>query len=105
MGYLTHCVLGELFGDLSPRPFALRGNGRGGAGRIQTVLGYARASAADLRQRAMETARPDAWEAVDLETLASKPMPDQWPETARFSFEVRCCPVVRMAGSGPRHRK
>jgi len=105
LGYLTHCVLGELFGDLAPRPFSIDATPKGRTHGSQTVLGYATVPAAGLRQHALEMARPEAWAVANLDSLVSKPMPATWPEGTRYSFKVRCCPVVRMASGAQRHRK
>lgn len=108
LGYLTHCQLGELFGDAAPRPFAILSHpGRDplAAERELRVLGYASTSAVELDRRAREGARPGRYNAVDWQRLASKPMPETWPTGRRLAFEVRACPVARMASNGPHHRR
>ena len=101
MGYLVHCLLGELFGDLAPAPFLVRPQG----GRGFPVLGYGSASASHMQEVAQATAVPALWNACDWESLASKPMPDIWAAGAEYAFSTRVCPVVRMAKAGARHRR
>ena len=101
MGYLVHCVLGELFGDLAPAPFLVRPQ----EGRGFPVLGYGSASARHLQEVAQETAAPDLWATCDWESLASKPMPGTFAAGAEYAFSTRVCPVVRMAKADTRHRK
>lgn len=100
-GYLVHCQLRELFGEAAPGPFAVTD----GRGRFVTVLGYAAADEAALRERAEAFADPAIYAAVDWSTFSGKAMPATWAAGRRLGFEVRACPVVRMASAGPRHRK
>lgn len=100
-GYLVHCLLAELFGDLAPHPFALAGT----RGRALIVLGYASATANELRRHADAFAAPNIHRTCQWEQLAVKSMPSAWPAGMRLGFAVRVCPVVRMSGEGPMHRK
>jgi CRISPR system Cascade subunit CasE len=100
-GYLVHCLLVELFGDLAPRPFALAGT----RGRALIVLGYAATTADELRCHADTFASPNIHRACQWEQLAVKSMPSAFPAGTRLGFAVRVCPVVRMSGEGPMHRK
>jgi CRISPR system Cascade subunit CasE len=100
-GYLVHCLLVELFGDLAPRPFALAGT----RGRALVVLGYTSTTANELRRHADTFAAPNVHRTCQWEQLAVKAMPRVWPEGTRLGFAVRVCPVVRMSGEGPTHRK
>ncbi len=96
-GYLVHTALGELFGDMAPRPFAIRGHRRGAL----TILGYSDGSAECLRQRADALAEPAVHNCCDWDTLACKAMPETWPVDAAFRFSLRVCPIVRRSGRGP----
>lgn len=100
-GYLVHCLLRELFGDLAPAPFVVRPQ----EGRGFPVLGYGAASADRLRDVAQATATPDLWNACDWAGLASKPMPQTWNPGAEYGFSTRVCPVVRMAKVGVHNRR
>lgn len=101
LGYLVHCLLGELFGDLAPAPFVVQP--RRGPGI--PVLGYSTASASSLKEVAQATATPDVWSACDWDALTSKPMPSTWTAGAEYAFSTRVCPVVRMGQAGAHHRK
>lgn len=93
LGYLVHCLLGEVFGDHAPQPFDIRDT----TGRRLELLAYCRRSADQLRQHADAFADPERHESVDWERFHQKTMPDSWPEGLELSFEVRVCPVVRAA--------
>lgn len=101
LGYVVHSALGELFGDDAPQPFSLRDQ----SSRFATVLAYSALAVDELESIARADADPALFEIFDWETFAAKPMPARWPSGARFSFETRICPVVRMAADGPKHRK
>lgn len=96
LGYLAHCQLAALFGDLAPSPFRVDDE----PGRVLRILGYSRAGGEQLRDHARLHAEPDAWAACDWGAFASKPMPEAWPPGTRLHFEVRVAPVVRKAGVG-----
>jgi len=100
-GYLVHCLLAELFGDLAPRPFALAGT----RGPALIVLGYTATTANELQRHADTFAAPNIHRTCQWEQLAAKSMPSAWPAGTRLGFAVRVCPVVRMSGEGPMHRK
>lgn len=100
LGYLLHCQLREMFGPESPAPFAVRD----GAGRAVAVLAYSTRAAAELQRHAQQFAQPDVYGTCDWSAFDEKPMPGQWRTGERVGFEVRCCPVVRMSGDGPRWR-
>jgi CRISPR system Cascade subunit CasE len=117
LGYLTHCQLGETFGDEAPAPFAVApGGARSNDGGMRRdplaypdrqipILAYSTLDAAGLRERAQEAALPEAYSGVEWSSVKSKPMPESWSAGRRLRFEIRACPVVRMASSGPQHRK
>jgi CRISPR system Cascade subunit CasE len=101
LGYLVHWELAALFGDHRPAPFSVRRT----HGRFVDVLAYAELDARGLRGVA-DRADPAAdGGACRWDDLASKPMPDRWANGVNFGFEVRACPVVRMAKDGAKHRK
>ena len=97
-GYLTHCALGELFGDDAPKPFSIES--AGGNGANVRVLGYTTANADTLQTNAQLDAGPTVYEICDWDELAAKPMPETFPEGMALQFELRACPVVRKASAG-----
>ena len=94
-GYLAHCALVDLFGNLAPRPFAVQE----AEGHWLTVLGYTAADAPTLRDHASAFADPEAWSTCDWGRLASKPMPEAWALGTRLAFSLRACPVQRVSGN------
>lgn len=106
-GYLVHCALGELFGELAPQPFAVLGEQQAGgvAGRFLPVLGYTRGSRQQLQEQAQLQASPDVYETCDWDSFAVKPMPATWSAGRRLKFELRACPVKRKASAGAYHRE
>lgn len=99
-GYLVHCQLTELFGSQCPKPFSIQGQ----SGRMLEVLGYSSGDAASLVKYADSFADPWLHGSVDWSTLSSKPMPSSWEVGQRLGFEVRACPVKRMARGSTRIR-
>lgn len=99
-GYVVHCALRELLGRMAPRLFSVE---KPDARRLR-VLAYADVPAADMREIARLNAGPMVFEMCDWERLASKPMPTAFPANAPLRFEVRVCPVVRMASAGRYHK-
>ena len=97
-GYLTHCALGELFGDDAPKPFSIES--AGSDGENVCVLGYTTANADTLQTNAQFDASPTVYEICDWDELAAKPMPETFPEGMTLQFELRACPVVRKASAG-----
>lgn len=93
LGYLVHCLLGEVFGEHAPQPFDIRDT----SGRKLQLLAYSRRSADQLRRHADTFADPERHESVDWDRFHQKNMPESWPEGLDLSFEVRVCPVVRAA--------
>lgn len=96
-GYLLHCVLGDLFGDLSPRPFVhgQLARGRATADRSLPLLAYSRSTAGELQEAARQVADPEVYELCRWDRLLAKPLPEGWPEGRRLGFALRACPVVR----------
>ena len=101
LGYLVHCQLGELFGDLAPAPFAIVGR----PGREVTVLAYSEKPKAMLQEHADTFADPAVHAACAFQRFEEKPMPAAWPAGKQLDFEVRVCPVVRVGSQDPRHAK
>jgi CRISPR system Cascade subunit CasE len=98
LGYLLHCQLKELFGENAPSPFFVQDD----RGRQVTVLAYGRRSRDELERHAARFADPAVHEACDFASISEKPMPVEWPAGLRVGFDVRACPVVRLAsGVGP----
>jgi len=91
-GFLVHAAIAALFGEGEVQPFRVVAQGRGVG-----VVGYTRLAEDELRDRAQELADPAAYAASDWAQLAVKPMPLHWPSGRRLGFEVRTCPVVRLA--------
>ncbi len=97
LGYRAHRLLSGLFGELSPKPFALISRRTGGSGPRSAILAYAEDGIATYSETARGLASPDLYRAVLWESAADKPMPSAFRVGARFGFEVRCCPVVRVS--------
>ncbi len=98
-GYVLHAVLAAAFGPHAPKPFALvqrRGPPQ--------LLAYTSASPDDLRRHAAAFAEPAVAEAVGLDTLAAKSMPQTWTPGLRLGFEVRVRPMTRSDRDGDRDK-
>lgn len=87
-GYTLHAWLATLFGEHAPKPFRYLAS-------RQALLGYALQPHDVLAQRAREFATPEAYAALEPDSLVSKPMPDRWLEGRRLHLEVLACPVSR----------
>lgn len=96
-GYLLHCVLGDLFGDRSPRPFVHGelARGRSTGARSLSVLAYCRSTADELHDAARQVADPEVYGLCRWDRLLAKPLPEVWPPGRRLGFALRACPVVR----------
>ncbi|TSE20596.1 CRISPR-associated protein Cas6/Cse3/CasE [Tepidimonas alkaliphilus] len=88
LGYTLHAWFAALFGELAPKPFRY-------LERRGEVLAYARRDHVDLLDHAQAFASPQAWQALDAERVASKPMPLTWRSGQRLHLEVLVCPVSR----------
>ncbi|GAB6067652.1 hypothetical protein JCM13664_09700 [Methylothermus subterraneus] len=91
LGYTLHAWFAALFGAAAPKPFRY-------FERRQEVLGYTMHPATELLERAQAFAPPLAWAALDLDGVASKPMPASWRQGQRLHLEVLVCPVSRKDG-------
>jgi CRISPR system Cascade subunit CasE len=100
LGYALHALLKANFGDLAPKPFALRRP----PDRDAEILAYSSEACETLRERAAAVAEPAATEAIGLDSLAGKSMPSTWRAGARFGFEVRVRPMLRTDKDGDRRR-
>lgn len=99
LGYALHAALHAAFGDLAPRPFRLherRPRRRGEPAADDPVLyAYSRHLASSLLDHARAFADPGLWQALALDRLAGKPMPEVFAAGRRLDFEVRVRPVRR----------
>lgn len=100
-GYIVHCLLGELFGERAPKPFAIVGH----RARLVDVLAYSFEPAAALMDHAQAFADPSAYNTVDWQAIESKPMPASFRAGRRVGFEIRLCPTIRKHAKGAKHRK
>ncbi len=100
-GYLLHAALRALFGRYAPQPFALTTT----AGRDLRLLGYSDRSHGELRTHAEAFAEPLVFGCCNWDRLASKPMPSRWDTGRVLGFEVRVCPIIRVAHDGPKQRQ
>lgn len=92
LGYIVHCAIVEVFGDMAPGPFSIEKSGP----RIE-VLGYGRHTSQALANRARKEDRSPLWEAFRWDDLDSKRFPTRFRPGTRLRFKVRTCPVVRHA--------
>jgi CRISPR system Cascade subunit CasE len=95
-GYEVHGLLAALFGEGRLQPFRVLSNGAGHESRV-TVLAYSRQDIELLRRYAQELATPADYAACDWGAVAAKEMPTAWGPARRLGFEVRACPVARLA--------
>jgi len=106
--YLTHCALSELFQAQAPTPFCVEDVHRSldeydqRGDRYLRVLGYSDVEGQALQRIAQGFASPAVYEICSWDRLASKPMPDIFPEGMHLAFQLRACPVVRKASDGPK---
>ncbi len=87
-GYLLHAWLAAAFGTTAPKPFRFDA-------RRSELLGYGVHPARDMMAHAATFAMPQTTAVLVSESLASKPMPVQWPEGKRLQLHVEACPVSR----------
>lgn len=98
-GYLTHCLLAELWQANAPAPFVLRGSGR-----TLDAWGYSRLDAPALIGHARAFGDPAILDALDgIEAIASKAMP-RFDKGRRVGYLARVCPVARLATARDGHR-
>lgn len=102
VGYLVHSELAALFGELGPKPFRVL---EPTSGRTLSVLAYSERSKDELVEHARAFADPAAWDACDWDRLCAKQLPADWRTGQRLGFELRACPVLRMAKAGEQHQR
>lgn len=90
-GYALHAWLAAMFGEQAPKPFRL-------FERKGELLGYTPAGADALIAHAAAFAPPHAFRALIADSLATKPMPQSWPEGQRLQVDMLVCPVSRKDG-------
>jgi CRISPR system Cascade subunit CasE len=96
-GYLTHMLLGQLFGKLSPKPFHVDQSRDGGSGRQLRVLAYSASPGSELKELADSFADPVVHSACAWSLFSQKPMPEAFPIGRRLGFELRVSPTQRLA--------
>ena len=97
--HAMHCLLREIFGELTPQLFRLIVSPGGSRG---CLYGYGRASAGDLQDAANTFADPQQLRALPPSCIDSKPMPLEWHAGKRLGFELRVRPVLRKCGRSAR---
>ncbi|OAS24024.1 hypothetical protein A5481_14730 [Methylobacterium platani] len=106
LGYALHAILQAAFGDLAPKPFLLldppHRRDRPGADPAPQILAYTTRVVADLRDHATAFAEPEVAEALGLDGLAAKAMPERFPAGMRLGFHTRIRPMVRRDRDGDR---
>ena len=100
LGYALHALLEAAFDTFAPKPFALLREAKPPA----ALLAYSTAPSDQLREHAQCFAAPDAAEAIGLDTLAVKTMPEVWTAGRRLGFSVRVRPMLRTDREGDRAR-
>ena len=94
VGRALHHLLGESFPTGALRPFRLfvpSGQQRG------HLYAYTATSEAALRSCFRACASPEAADILEMQALAIRPLPTSWQAGARYGFDVRLRPVVRLA--------
>jgi hypothetical protein len=98
-GYLIKGALCGAMGDeYRPVPYSIEPE-RGGT---VPILAYSKYSADELRKRIETFGDPEAMAIIDLKTLFSKPIPEEYPEDV--GFDVRIWPYISSALGLPRER-
>lgn len=101
--YLVHCALGELFGDLAPKPFSIETSEQ--MSRSIEIIAYSDVDADKLQQAAQTYASPQIYGICNWQSFASKQMPAPFEAQTRLGFELTTCPIKRMASDGERWRE
>ncbi len=105
-GYALHAVLAAMFGEQAPRPFYYLAFGQGSRSRSGYsyslrpgegyLLGYSRVSLGRLKALA-QLSFDESHDLVNWDGARSKPLPLEWPSDLRMRFDLRACPVRRLA--------
>lgn len=90
VGYHVHSLLGRLFHELAPKPFHVRTV----RGQLD-VLGYTHGDETALREH-LALAEPLLLRTI-VDGPVTKVMPTPFANGRRLGFEVRLCPVARLA--------
>ena len=96
LGYALHAALKEGLGDFAPRPFVFQQPRQ----REGAVLGYVQGTPEAITEAASLPPMHGSADALGLQTIEARAMPENWRTGARFSFEVRTRPIVRSRGAG-----
>ncbi len=108
LGYAFHTVFSGALGELSPKPFAWCAPGTRSGGSGGRVLCYSSSPLPALMEHASSFAEPTLRTLLNVESAASKAMPDEFAEGTRLGFRVRIRPVVRTGkardGTGGKER-
>lgn len=87
-GYVLHAWLKAMFIEASPKPFYFDT-------RHVVLYGYSEIDAETLAENARAFADPLAHRVLAENSLAGKPMPQQWRIGKRLELHVRACPITR----------
>ncbi|MBF0546385.1 MAG: type I-E CRISPR-associated protein Cas6/Cse3/CasE [Candidatus Riflebacteria bacterium] len=101
IGYLVHCHLKDLFGDLAPKPFFVRKQ----RDAFLRIVGYTNVPKDALKTHADQFSQTRTFSACRWETLEDKQMPAIWKPGMVVGFETCVCPTQRMANDGLNHSK
>ncbi len=108
LGYLFHSVLSGTFGESAPKPFIWCAPGTRSGGAAGRLLCYSPLSLDDLITHIVSFAEPTIAALLDVDSAASKSMPEMFSPGSRLGFRVRIRPVVRTGkerdGTGGRER-
>ena len=108
LGYALHSTLTGAFGELAPKPFVWCAPGTRSGGAGGRVLCYSHIPMKELQAQAASFGQPGCTALLDLETAATKTMPDAFASGTRLGFRVRLRPVLRTGrnrdGSGGQER-
>ena len=100
LGYALHAILTAAFGQLAPKPFALRRD----PARPAVLLAYSTHDPVEMREHAAAFADPDVVTALQLDGMAVKAMPGGFPAGRRLGFSLRVRPTIRTDRDGDRNR-
>lgn len=99
-GYMLHAVMAACFGGSLPKPFAMVRE----PGQPTSVLAYSTLSAVDLVQAATLKSERGALDALRVNRLVSKALPQRFMQGRTLGFSVRVRPTVRVNQDGDRSK-